>query len=294
MPASDDYYAVLGVAKTADSQALKKAYRTQAKRWHPDVNKAPEAENRFKEIARAWDVLSDPRRRQQYDRTGTTAKPRNVDAATAAFLRDFNDAARWMTDLFFDEILPRYIERYLTGRGVWMLHRILSDVEKHMVMDILTDPEPSPQARNRATQARKIVPVLVRGVAFVDADGKPIYGRSNKHFSVLGATWGWSGQVELYAGSFLLAKIDDPSRLAAEILPVLAREYVRLVEDLLPPDLRPLRTREEVAAGYRETRLTEARARLADQWFVIKPWAGIAAVALLIAALLAVILPGFG
>ena len=293
MAPSDDYYAVLGVARTADAQTLKKAYRTQAKQWHPDVNKASGAEARFKEVARAWEVLSDPRRRQEYDRTGKTATRSNVDAATASFLREFHDAARWMTDLFFDEILPRYIERYLIGRGVWMLRQMLADVENHTMMDILTAPEPSQQSRKRAAMARTITPVVVRAVAYVDLEGKPIFGRSTNHFGVLGAAWGWSGQIELYAGSFLLAKLTDPSRLAAEILPVLAREYVRLVEDLLPQDLRPLRTREEVDAGYRVARLSEGRAKLADQWFAIKPNLGVAAVILLILALLGIILPGF-
>ena len=54
-----------------------------------------------------------------------------------------------------------------------------------------------------------------------------------------------------------------------------------------------MHTRAELAAGYRTTRLTAGRARLADQWFLIKPWAGVALVALVIALLLAVILPGF-
>jgi len=293
MAATDDYYALLGVPKTADAATLKKAYRTQAKKWHPDVNKAPGAEARFKEVAHAWEVLSDPRRRRDYDRTGSTSRRRTVDAATASFLRDFAEAARWMSDMFFDEILPRYIERYLLGRGVWMLRRLLADVENHVLMDILSDPEPGEEARKRAAAARKLTPVVVRGVAYVDPDRKPIFGRSVTHYGVLGAAWGWSGQIELYAGSFMMAKITDSNRLAAEILPVLAREYVRLVEDLLPADLRPLHTREEATAGYRVARLSEGQARLADQWFAIKPYAGIAAVMLLILGLLAVILPGF-
>ena len=237
MPASDDYYGILGVSRDADARALKKAYRTQAKRWHPDVNASKEAETRFKEVARAWEVLSDPRRRREYDRTGTTARRRDVDAATASFLRDFQDAARWMTDLFFEEILPRYIERYFRGRGVLLLQRLLADVEAHVMMEILTDPEPSDASRGRAARGRQITPVVVRGSAFVDADRRPILGRSVTHYGVLGASWGWSGQIELYAGSYLLSGISDPDRLAAQVLPVIAREYVRLVEDLLPPDL---------------------------------------------------------
>jgi hypothetical protein len=293
MPASGDFYAILGVSRDADTATLKKAYRTQAKRWHPDVNDSQEAEERFKEVARAWDVLSDPSRRRDYDRTGNSGRRREVDAATAQFLRDFREAVSWIEDLFFDEILPRYVERYFRGRGVFFLERLLHDVEGHVLMEILTDPEPSPPSRERARRARVITPVVVRAVAFEDGSRRPILGRSVTHYGVMGAAWGWSGQVELYAGSYLLSGITEPSRLAAHILPVLAREYVRLVEDLLPPELRPVHTRDAVLAGERAHRLSPARARLADQWFVIKPWAGIAAVVLVILMLLAIILPGF-
>ncbi|PJE57403.1 MAG: molecular chaperone DnaJ, partial [Candidatus Portnoybacteria bacterium CG10_big_fil_rev_8_21_14_0_10_38_18] len=54
-----DYYDVLGVSKNASQEELKKAYRKQALQWHPDRNKSPEAEKRFKEINEAYEVLSD-------------------------------------------------------------------------------------------------------------------------------------------------------------------------------------------------------------------------------------------
>jgi len=65
-----DYYDILGVEKSADAKQLKKAYRKLAREFHPDVNKDPGAEDRFKEIAEAYEVLGDDEKREQYDAVG--------------------------------------------------------------------------------------------------------------------------------------------------------------------------------------------------------------------------------
>ncbi|XP_055959298.1 dnaJ homolog subfamily B member 6 isoform X4 [Patella vulgata] len=74
MPAtkSEDYYEILGVIKTATGQEIKKAYRRLALQWHPDKNpeKKVEAEKKFKQIAEAYEVLSDAKKRDVYDRYG--------------------------------------------------------------------------------------------------------------------------------------------------------------------------------------------------------------------------------
>ncbi len=67
MAATRDLYEILGVTRDATSEDIRKAYRRLAREHHPDVNGAPEAEQRFKEISGAYEILSDPSKRQQYD-----------------------------------------------------------------------------------------------------------------------------------------------------------------------------------------------------------------------------------
>ncbi|MCY4331243.1 MAG: molecular chaperone DnaJ [Cyanobacteria bacterium MAG CAR1_bin_15] len=65
-----DYYDLLNVSRDANPETLKRAYRRLARQYHPDVNKEPGAEERFKEIGRAYEVLSDPEKRSRYDQFG--------------------------------------------------------------------------------------------------------------------------------------------------------------------------------------------------------------------------------
>ena len=66
-----DYYEILGVSRDADSSAIKSAYRKLARKYHPDVNKTKEAEEKFKDINEAYEVLSDKNKRQRYDSLGS-------------------------------------------------------------------------------------------------------------------------------------------------------------------------------------------------------------------------------
>src|SRR5580692_240629 len=67
MPVVNDYYGVLGVSRDAQPEDIKKAYRRLARELHPDVNPDPQTQERFKEITQAYEVLSDPEKRQMFD-----------------------------------------------------------------------------------------------------------------------------------------------------------------------------------------------------------------------------------
>ena len=73
--ASKDYYGILGVDKNASADEIKSAYRRLAKKYHPDLNKAPDAAEKFKEINEAYEVLGDDKKRANYDQFGSADGP---------------------------------------------------------------------------------------------------------------------------------------------------------------------------------------------------------------------------
>ena len=79
-----DYYEVLGVKKDASDEEIKRAFRKLAKQYHPDVNKEPGADEKFKEIGEAYSVLSDPNKRSQYDQFGHAAFQNGAGGAGGA------------------------------------------------------------------------------------------------------------------------------------------------------------------------------------------------------------------
>ncbi|MGK7915576.1 MAG: molecular chaperone DnaJ [Prochloraceae cyanobacterium] len=84
-----DYYEILGVSRDASKEDVKRAYRRLARKYHPDVNKEPGAEERFKEINRAYEVLSEPETRARYDRFGEAGVASGAGAG--AGFQDFGD-----------------------------------------------------------------------------------------------------------------------------------------------------------------------------------------------------------
>ncbi|WP_019502204.1 molecular chaperone DnaJ [Pseudanabaena sp. PCC 6802] len=82
-----DYYEILGVSRGADKEEIKRAYRRLARKYHPDVNKDDGADERFKEINRAYEVLSEPDSRSRYDRFGEAGVP----GAAGGGYQDFGD-----------------------------------------------------------------------------------------------------------------------------------------------------------------------------------------------------------
>ena len=98
-----DYYEVLGIDKSADENTIKKAYRTLAKKYHPDMNPGnKEAEAKFKEVNEAYDVLSDSQKKAQYDQFGHAAFEQGGGAGYGGFggFGDFGDLGDIFGNIF--------------------------------------------------------------------------------------------------------------------------------------------------------------------------------------------------
>ena len=97
MSTKADYYETLGVSRDASEAEIKQAFRALARQYHPDVNKAPDAEGRFKEINEAYETLRDPQKRRAYDLFGHSngragGIPRGVDPADMGGIGDIFEA----------------------------------------------------------------------------------------------------------------------------------------------------------------------------------------------------------
>jgi len=114
MASKRDYYEVLGVPKTTSKDQIKDAYRTLALKYHPDRNKSPEAEEKFKEISEAYAVLSDDEKRQQYDALGHTGFDQRYTPEDIFRGTDFESILR---DLGFGFNLGDVFGSFFGGRG---------------------------------------------------------------------------------------------------------------------------------------------------------------------------------
>lgn len=142
-----DLYEILEVDRNATEDEIKKAFRKKARKLHPDVNKAPDAEDRFKELNEAYDVLSDPQKRAQYDRFGTIPGAASGGSPFGGGAVDFEDlfGGFGMGDIFssfFGGGAGRQAGVRKEGRdmGVGLrvtLEEVASGVKKEIVYDRL-------------------------------------------------------------------------------------------------------------------------------------------------------------
>jgi curved DNA-binding protein len=108
-----DYYEVLGVPRDADQDEIRRAYRKLARQYHPDLNRESEAEEQFKELGEAYEVLSDPDKRARYDRLGAQWRAREEGSGMGDF-GDFFDEQGYGGDVrveFGDGAFSEFFER---------------------------------------------------------------------------------------------------------------------------------------------------------------------------------------
>lgn len=127
-----DYYIVLGVSRSADAHKIKKAYRTVAKRYHPDVSKSPESKQKFQEIREAYETLVDEGKRRQYDEElaaqgsslRITKVPETIERRRSIF--EEMDSVFSRADEFFSGFLPGFFDRERRVEKDLYLEAILS------------------------------------------------------------------------------------------------------------------------------------------------------------------------
>ena len=100
MASKRDFYEVLGISKTANADEIKRAYRKKAKQYHPDICKEPDAEEKFKEVQEAYEVLSDDNKRAAYDRYGHAAFEQGAGGAGAGGFGGFGFEDVDLGDIF--------------------------------------------------------------------------------------------------------------------------------------------------------------------------------------------------
>ncbi|KKI98611.1 molecular chaperone DnaJ [Prochlorothrix hollandica] len=103
-----DYYEILSVGRNADKEEIKRAYRRLARKYHPDVNKEPGAEDHFKEVNRAYEVLSEPETRARYDRFGESG----ISGSGSPGFQDMGDMGG------FADIFESFFSGFAGGSGM--------------------------------------------------------------------------------------------------------------------------------------------------------------------------------
>ncbi|HOZ53946.1 MAG TPA: molecular chaperone DnaJ [Bacilli bacterium] len=111
--AKKDYYETLNVSKNASEAEIKSAFRRLAKKYHPDVSKEENAEQKFKEVQEAYDVLSDTNKRQQYDQFGHAA----FDNQGGGFSQGFSGFSQGFGDFEYSDIFSNIFESFGFGGG---------------------------------------------------------------------------------------------------------------------------------------------------------------------------------
>ena len=129
---SKDYYKILGIGNKSTPEEIKKAYRKMALKYHPDKNQEPEAEEKFKEAAEAYDVLSNTEKKDNYDRFGSTGRPGSMGGPGGFGGHGFNmeDIFSNFGDIFGGAFGNRYGKKQRATNGSDLRIRVTLTIEE--------------------------------------------------------------------------------------------------------------------------------------------------------------------
>jgi curved DNA-binding protein len=134
-----DYYEVLGVPRDADQDAIRRAYRKLARKYHPDVNSDSDAEDRFKELGEAYEVLSDPEKRERYDRLGANWRQQEQEAPDANFEEFFRRQGFGSDDTrfeFSDDLFERLFGGRVGDAAGWRTNGPLRGLDREALLEL--------------------------------------------------------------------------------------------------------------------------------------------------------------
>ncbi|MFT7521872.1 MAG: curved DNA-binding protein CbpA [Kiritimatiellia bacterium] len=259
-----DPYGVLGVPRTATRQEIKKAFHSQARSCHPDLHpNDAAAEARFKDLAAAWSILGDHEARVRFDTQ--PQHPFGFTMPNERTLSKFAEAVRSAVErvdqVFFEAVLPRYLEAYERGCGAELVYRLLHDVDELSVLDFRRQTTPSIGARQRAHSLRATLRLRLDSRMRQGAQGL-IFVQLTR-VTERDLTW---AAMTVYAGSLLADSCTEADDIALKLLPEVGREVVRYLEHHLPPSERPIAWRER--KGDTSLPITMSRARRRDNFIV--------------------------
>jgi curved DNA-binding protein len=134
-----DYYEVLGVPRDADQDAIRRAYRKLARTYHPDLNSDSDAEDRFKELGEAYEVLSDLDKRERYDRLGANWRQQEQVAPDANFEEFFDRQGFGSDDTrveFSDDLFERLFGGGASGGAGWRSGGPLRGLDREALLEL--------------------------------------------------------------------------------------------------------------------------------------------------------------
>jgi len=209
-----DPYEVLGVARDATAEEIKKAYRALARKWHPDRNPAPEAEATFKRVAAAFETLSDPHARARWHGAHDASR----GGPPRRFLEEFTDAVERAEGLVFGLWLPAALGE-ARGRGAEAAVRFAAAILKHGA----TPPQPPEAAaagRRRTRRfTRRVTVHIVYGPAWSPVQAHRPYGTQRWQIALYPQAFWEAGLREAVALDRAVAE-----RLALQVAALLAAE----------------------------------------------------------------------